>query len=51
MEPRTLWRIDESGNPAAVQVMAGLSDGTKTEIRSEEDADLEGVNIILRERI
>jgi HlyD family secretion protein len=51
-EPRTIWRIDKNGNPAAVQVRAGLSDGTRTEITGEADgADIEGMSVILRERI
>jgi hypothetical protein len=48
---KTLWFMDENGRPACVQVEAGISDGSLTEIRALGGEELEGREIILRERI
>ena len=50
-EPRTIWRLDENGKPAALRVRTGLSDVINTEIVIEGERELEGVQLILRERI
>jgi HlyD family secretion protein len=47
----TLWFMDGNGRPACIQVGIGISDGSYTEIRALGDDDLEGREIILRERI
>jgi hypothetical protein len=48
---KTLWVMDENGRPVCVQVEAGISDGSFTEIRALGGEALEGREIILRERI
>ena len=47
---RNLWFIADDGKPEVMQVMAGISDGSFTEIRSR-DNSLEGRQFILREKI
>jgi HlyD family secretion protein len=47
----TLWFMGDNGRPACVRVLAGISDGSYTEVRAPADGELEGREIILRERI
>ena len=47
---RNLWYISDEGKPESMQVEAGISNGSFTEIRAT-DEDLEGRQVILRERI
>ena len=47
---RNLWFFAEDGKLEVMQVMAGISDGSFTEIRLR-DNDLEGRQFILREKI
>jgi HlyD family secretion protein len=54
--PRTgsLWYVDGNGKPDYVTVRIGLSDGSYTEIlpaEGSDEKDLEGMEIILRERL
>ncbi|MDR0669757.1 MAG: efflux RND transporter periplasmic adaptor subunit [Treponema sp.] len=50
--PKSLWYLDENSRPAVILVYAGISDGSRTEIRPLNPAEkLEGTNIIHRERI
>jgi len=46
---RNLWFINDEGKLDCMQVRAGISDGSSTEIISEED--FEGRQVILREKI
>jgi HlyD family secretion protein len=46
---RNLWFINGEGRPDVIRVRTGMSNGTNTEIRSNEN--LEGMQIILREKI
>jgi hypothetical protein len=46
---RNLWYIGDDGKLGVMQVRAGISSGSFTEIRSMED--IEGRQFILRERI
>ncbi|MCL1813357.1 MAG: efflux RND transporter periplasmic adaptor subunit [Treponema sp.] len=45
---RNLWYMDDDGKPAVIRVRIGITNGSFTEIFSE---DLEGKEVILRERI
>lgn len=46
---RNLWFIDDSGELSVVRVKAGVSDGTNTEVSS--DQDIEGLKVILKEKV
>jgi hypothetical protein len=47
----TLWFMGENGKPACLRVRAGISDGSFTEVQALGPGELEGREIILRERI
>jgi HlyD family secretion protein len=51
MRRGTLWFMDENGKPRCIQVRTGISDGSYTEIQAAGPQELEGREIILRERI
>jgi hypothetical protein len=51
MRRGTLWFMDENGRPRCIQVRTGISDGSYTEIQAAGPQELEGREIILRERI
>ena len=46
---RYIWFVNDDGKPEPVQVRAGISNGTSTEIQSHEE--IEGMKIIVREKI
>jgi HlyD family secretion protein len=46
-----LWFIDDKGRPACIRVRVGISDGSFTEVQTPAAGELEGREIILRERI
>jgi HlyD family secretion protein len=47
---KTLWRLNSEGKVDCIQVLAGISDGTRTEIHAAE-GELEGMQVILREKV
>jgi HlyD family secretion protein len=50
--PRPLWYTGDSGKPEVILVQTGISDGSYTEVSAAaSDAELEGLQVILRERI
>jgi HlyD family secretion protein len=50
--PKPLWYLDSGGKPACILVRAGTSDGVRTAVSPvREDDNLEGLNIILREKV
>jgi HlyD family secretion protein len=51
MRMGTLWFMGENGKPACLRVRAGISDGSYTEVEALNGEELEGREIILRERI
>ncbi|MDR3277082.1 MAG: efflux RND transporter periplasmic adaptor subunit [Treponema sp.] len=48
--PKTLWYITGEGKLDCIQVLAGISDGSRTEITMV-TGDLEGLQVILKEKI
>ena len=46
---RNLWYISSDGKPDVIQVQAGISDGTSTEVTAKDN--IEGKQFILREKI
>jgi len=48
---RNLWYINEEGKIQVMRVRTGISDGSFTEIITQGDTELEGFQIILREKI
>ena len=52
--PRTLWFINDQGKLDLILVRTGISDGSFTEIhefKGRNDEKLEGMQVILRERV
>jgi HlyD family secretion protein len=50
--PKPLWYLDSGGKPDCILVRTGTSDGVRTAISPVwEDDDLEGLSIILREKV
>jgi HlyD family secretion protein len=50
--PKPLWYLDSEGKPACILVRTGVSDGIRTAISPVwEDEDLEGLSVILREKV
>jgi len=48
---RNLWYINTEGKLEVMRVRTGISDGSSTEIIAAEDEELEGKQVILREKI
>jgi HlyD family secretion protein len=55
--PKPLWYLDETGQLRAILVIAGASDGSKTEVSlpsgpsSADESRLDGLSIIVREKL
>jgi hypothetical protein len=46
---KNLWYLNDAGELSVVQVKTGVSDGTNTEVTS--DQNIEGLKIILKEKV